>query len=322
MTVQEVSVISSADFAALSAPPSAPETVTDVALPQVSEPEPPEPPAVIEEATPEPVPSVVQPEVDDVPDLPTVEETPAPEPAPEPPAEPEEAVPQQADRIASDPVDAPPPDTEPDDVQREEVTEDAGEEIPQEPQDATAPEEATTEIVTEADKPAVAPTRSLRPPARRPTRSAEAPVAEPDPAPSAETAEAPVTSDATADAIADAVAAAAQPDVPLGPPLTGSELEGLRVSVGGCWNVGALSSEAQETTVTVFVAMNRDGKPDTGSIRMKSFEGGSQAAAKRVFDTARRAIIRCGAKGFGLPVEKYGQWREIEMKFNPEGMFW
>jgi len=41
-----------------------------------------------------------------------------------------------------------------------------------------------------------------------------------------------------------------------------------------------------------------------------------------VFETARRAIIRCGADGFPLPVEKYGQWREIEMTFNPEGMFW
>jgi hypothetical protein len=109
---------------------------------------------------------------------------------------------------------------------------------------------------------------------------------------------------------------------PSGPPLTGSELEGLRVSVGRCWNVGTLSTEATETVVTAFVRMNRDGTPDNGSIRMLSYDGGSEAAAKRVFDTARRAIIRCGARGFPLPVEKYGQWREIEMTFNPEGVFW
>jgi hypothetical protein len=38
------------------------------------------------------------------------------------------------------------------------------------------------------------------------------------------------------------------------------------------------------------------------------------------FDAARRAIIRCGAKGFDLPAEKYAQWREVEMTFNPESM--
>ncbi|MEM9438259.1 MAG: energy transducer TonB, partial [Pseudomonadota bacterium] len=35
---------------------------------------------------------------------------------------------------------------------------------------------------------------------------------------------------------------------------------------------------------------------------------------------ARRAIIRCGATGFDLPREKYDQWRQIEMTFNPEEM--
>ena len=109
---------------------------------------------------------------------------------------------------------------------------------------------------------------------------------------------------------------------PSGPPLTGGEKEGLRVAVSSCWNVGALSSEAQETKVTVFVEMGRDGKPVGSSIRMLSSTGGSDVAAKRVFDTARRAIIRCGAKGFPLPVEKYDHWREIEMTFNPEGMFY
>ncbi|MEM6478789.1 MAG: energy transducer TonB, partial [Pseudomonadota bacterium] len=38
------------------------------------------------------------------------------------------------------------------------------------------------------------------------------------------------------------------------------------------------------------------------------------------FEAARRAIIRCGAKGFDLPSEKYDQWKEIEMTFNPEQM--
>ncbi len=66
--------------------------------------------------------------------------------------------------------------------------------------------------------------------------------------------------------------------------------------------------------------MKQDGKPDIGSIRMVSFSGGSQQAARRAFDAARRAIIRCGARGYDLPADKYAQWKEIEMTFNPENM--
>ena len=90
--------------------------------------------------------------------------------------------------------------------------------------------------------------------------------------------------------------------------------------MGNCWNVGSLSTEAMQTTVVVAVDMTPDGKPEIGSIRMLSFSGGSEAAARRAYETARRAIIRCGATGYNLPSEKYEQWREIEMTFNPENM--
>ena len=73
-------------------------------------------------------------------------------------------------------------------------------------------------------------------------------------------------------------------------------------------------------TVIVAVSMAENGKPDNGTIRMTSFSGGSETSANQAFEAARRAIIRCGAKGFDLPAEKYEQWREIEMTFNPERM--
>ncbi|MDZ4134880.1 MAG: energy transducer TonB, partial [Paracoccaceae bacterium] len=43
-------------------------------------------------------------------------------------------------------------------------------------------------------------------------------------------------------------------------------------------------------------------------------------SARQAYEAARRAIIRCGATGFKLPAEKYDQWRNIEMVFNPEKM--
>lgn len=106
----------------------------------------------------------------------------------------------------------------------------------------------------------------------------------------------------------------------MGPPLTGSEQDALRVAVSSCWNVGSLPSDALTTTVVVAVSLQETGVPDSGSIRLVSFSGGSESGARQAFEVARRAIIRCGAQGFPLPVEKYSQWREIKMVFDPEGL--
>jgi len=102
--------------------------------------------------------------------------------------------------------------------------------------------------------------------------------------------------------------------------LSRGEKDALRVSVSRCWNVGSLSTEALDVTVVVGVSMAQNGKPEQSSIRLLSSSGGSDGAAQKAFQTARRAIIRCGAAGYDLPAEKYGQWRNIEMTFNPERM--
>ena len=102
--------------------------------------------------------------------------------------------------------------------------------------------------------------------------------------------------------------------------MTTGEKDALRVAVQGCWNVGSLSTEALRVTVTVGVSMDRQGRPMPGSVRMLGADGGTDSAANQAYEAARRAIIRCGARGYDLPAEKYAQWREIEMTFNPERM--
>jgi hypothetical protein len=107
---------------------------------------------------------------------------------------------------------------------------------------------------------------------------------------------------------------------PSGPPLTRGEKDGLRLAVQECWNVGSLSSDALRVTVIVGVSLGRDGKPMSGTLRLLSSTDGSNAASKQAYEAARRAILRCGAKGFDLPAQKYDHWRDIEMTFNPEKM--
>ncbi|MEM7631885.1 MAG: energy transducer TonB [Pseudomonadota bacterium] len=334
--VTEVSVISTDAFEAMLSGPQ-PETGTEVALPVqpdvVPDPvetpvpdetvtaEPPTPaPAPEPEVTPEPpAPDPVPEIVDDAPVQPQPQEQAvlAPEISPVP-------VPRPSERVAPEAVAPPPPEAVPDDVDQPAVTEDEGADTPADEQEATAPEEAATQIVTEAEEPSGAPTTSLRPPSRRPSapvRAAETPQEAPeDTATAPETPSAPAdTDDAVNDALREALGGG-EDEVPQGPPLSAGEKDALRVAVSNCWNVGSLSSEALQTTVIVAVDMTQDAKPVTSSIRLVSSSGGSSSAANQAFEAARRAIIRCTRDGYNLPVEKYGQWKEIEMTFNPERM--
>ena len=346
--VTEVSVISGAEFEALMAGVQTPEVTTDVAMPAPELPAAEAPPV---ESQPDPTPPPPAPQVTEAPAADPVPQQPDPLPqqaeaevsdeapvmAPPPQEEvvlapnvSNRPVPRPAERVAPQPVEAPAPDTQVSDAVTEEVVIDDAAEVVREETEGGAPEEATTRIVTEAmEDPSSAPTTSVRP-RTRPARPEPAPVAdtprEPAPQQQAQRPAEPQpaqTADAVNDALRQAMeSGAASPAAggQSGPPMTSGERDALRVAVQQCWNVGSLSSDALRTTVVVAVSMTEDGRPQPESLRMLSFEGGTEAAARQAYESARRAIIRCGANGFSLPRDKYEQWRDIEMTFNPENM--
>ncbi|RPE67090.1 cell division and transport-associated protein TolA [Pacificibacter maritimus] len=334
---QEVSLISESDFASLSrveTSPEVPNEAPEVTAPEVSTPEP-TPPAPSEPAAAPPAPAEPAPEVDVTP-APNLAPSPDPEisledpgaglpdiagqrptPRPVPRIAPEAVVnPEKTPEIADQVV----PETSPDAAP-------AAEPVPEEP--AAAPQEAVTEIVTEAETPSGM-TQSPRPKSRpaAAARQVAEQKAQEDAAQQADD-QAQRNADAAAKAAADAAAALAAesvsgtpaaPSRPAGPPLSAGEKDALRVAVSQCWNTGSMSTEAQRTTVTVGLSMNPDGTPQAGSLKLLSSSGGSSAAAEQAFQTARRAIIICGKRGFPLPADKFDQWSSIEMTFDPEQM--
>ncbi len=353
--VAEVSLMSGAEFDAMmaAAPPRpAPEPVPEpvaqepvIETPQAVQPsEPPpaaEPPpvAVPDEPLPEDLPVEAVPQLIETPDpVAPIAEVEQPIPVPLSDTRPR---PRPIDRVAATPVDSvDAPEVADQVIERtaEAPTEESI--IVEQEQEAAAPEEATTQIVTEAvqteeNAPQLEMTASLRP-RSRPQRVQ--PEAEPvQQAAASETRQTPTepatqdtsTEDAVAAALAEALAEAAAEETPAapvqnnrpsGPPMTAGEQDALRVAVQACWNVGALSMEALRTTVTVAVSVGQDGVPDAGSISLIGSTGGSASATQQAFEAARRAIIRCGARGFPLPPEKYEQWRNMELVFDPNGM--
>ena len=328
----EVSIVSGDEFAAILAATTPQPDVADPpapALPVIDD----TPPAVEPETTPQVTPAPVQTEA-------PASEAPPPE-APEPPAPPSEVAdvapsvpaqpapeaapdlnisprpqPRPADRVAPTPVAPPPPDADIAEVLQDAVVPDESTpaEVVEPSQEATAPEEAATEIVTEADAPSGAVQTSARPQSR-PNRPAPAAPAQTETATASTDTSA---EDAAVEAALEAALAAVAPDLPAGPPLTGSEREGFRLAVNDCWNVDP-GSQAARVTMTVAFRLDQSGRLD-GEVRQVAASGGDEGATSIAFQAARRAIIRCGTSGYDLPAEKYDQWRDVEITFDPSGM--
>lgn len=330
VSVSQVTTISEEEFAALVLPGAQPEPQTEA---------PDAPPPEAEEAAPEApqadtAPVVSEPEEVEVPEAPDTSQVETPQPLPdavavdtEPPvpAAPSEldgtsleqdAVAAPAPRVAPIPQVAPPPEAE---RAPEVVPDTAPDPAPApepepEPEAPSSPEEASDRIVTEAEEvETYAPASSMRPRSRppMPVRRAEtprAPTPEPEP-------QQPSTDDAVTAALSESQSDA---PAPTGPPLTGGEKDAFRVAVGDCWVVDS-GGQSSGVIVTVAFEMNRDGTV-AGDVRLVSAQGGNDAAQRTAFEKARRAILRCQRGGYGLPVDKYEQWREIEATFNPQGM--
>ena len=356
----EVSLLSEAEYDALvAATPSTPDPAEQPSLPEVTPPAPVEPELEADAPQPEPVeePAPSQepptPQAEPVPEAApeAVEVAPVPEPEvtetlpdqPVPEVVPEEAlalpentpppVDQAAPRVAPIPTEAPEPEVQIADEAVAAVTPDAAENAPVvEEEQAAALEEAGTVIETEATEevvevPTTAPASSVRPKSR-PVRTAAAEVAEEVTQPVTEAAAEEPAVDAAAEAIAAALAEATSEDsgvedggntAPQGPPITSGEKDGLRVAVSACWIVDT-GSQSADVTISIGLSMNPDGTVVPGSLELIGAEGGSDDAQRSAFEKARRAILRCEKGGYPLPPEKYEQWKNIEMVFNPDGM--
>ena len=100
--------------------------------------------------------------------------------------------------------------------------------------------------------------------------------------------------------------------------MTGAERDSFRISVNRCWNVDP-GSVAARVTVEVGFNLDRDGRVINNEVRLISSDG-DQGATDIAFSAARRAILRCQSGGYELPADKYDQWQEVVITFDPSGM--
>ena len=95
--------------------------------------------------------------------------------------------------------------------------------------------------------------------------------------------------------------------------LTKQELVSFRREVQACW-----LAKSETPAVTLGFSLDRMGRPSASSVREVSHAAAPKDKVAESFAAAKRAVLRCGRDGFSLPVEKYEQWRDIELTFDPE----
>ncbi len=237
--------------------------------------------------------------------------------------------PRPAPRISNEVVEKPPTDAERAEVeeQKTEPSEEQAEVKPETTEEAAKPE-STTEIVTEADEVdpnSAAPIKSARPKgrpsdvvAKAKARQEAAKKAAADKIAADKAADVAAQKAADAKAIEDAVkTAAAEASKPSGPPMTGTEKGALVLAVTQCWNPPIGVQNAGDLKVTLLVELNEQGNL-IGSPKLISPSGNPEGVVKQAYEAGRRALLRCGP--YNLPKDKYEQWRQIEVTFNPQNM--
>lgn len=103
-----------------------------------------------------------------------------------------------------------------------------------------------------------------------------------------------------------------------GPPMTGPEKAAFRAAIQGCWVVDP-GAQSAGVTITIVFELDRQGRVVSGPDLLTS-SGGSAGEINAAFESARRAVNRCGRDGFDLPVDKFEQWRVVELTFDFSGI--
>lgn len=99
-----------------------------------------------------------------------------------------------------------------------------------------------------------------------------------------------------------------------GSELTQSEMDALRNQIQACWNPPA-AVDAQNLKVSIRFKLDPSGVVEGAPTVTQS--SGNRAAD----ESARRAILICGQRGYKLPAEKYDAWRDVVVNFDPSEMF-
>ncbi len=106
----------------------------------------------------------------------------------------------------------------------------------------------------------------------------------------------------------------------LGDVLTTTQIDLIRQTIRKCWHFPAGLKNAEELIVDIKMELSEDGSVKKAEIvdeaRMRT-DPNFKIAAENV----HRAVLDPECNPLPLPPEKYNEWKELELSFNPKDMF-
>ncbi len=106
------------------------------------------------------------------------------------------------------------------------------------------------------------------------------------------------------------------PPAPLGDRMTMSEMDALRQQLAQCWNVLAGARYAEDLVVDMKLFMNPDRTVrEAGVVDVIRYN--TDTIFRAAADSALRAVRNPDCNPLRLPPEKYNQWKEITVRFDP-----
>lgn len=100
--------------------------------------------------------------------------------------------------------------------------------------------------------------------------------------------------------------------------LSMSEKDALRGMIGRNWNVPTGAPRPEDLIVIIHFALNPDGTLASAPLIVNAGRYASDSFFRAAADAAIRAVKM--TQPFKLPPEKYNDWREIELTFDPRDM--
>tara|TARA_Y100000031_G_scaffold40119_1_gene45676 strand:+ start:287939 stop:288844 length:906 start_codon:yes stop_codon:yes gene_type:complete len=128
------------------------------------------------------------------------------------------------------------------------------------------------------------------------------------------------TSDADIEETKEETKQTSSSDAPLGDKVTMTELDLLRQQLSRCWNLPAGAQDAQDLRIEVRIQVNPD-RTVRGTEIVDQGRYARDGFFRAAADSARRAVVNPNCSPLELPPEKYEQWKNILIVFDPREMF-
>ncbi|HVY13428.1 MAG TPA: hypothetical protein VHB73_07690 [Alphaproteobacteria bacterium] len=99
-----------------------------------------------------------------------------------------------------------------------------------------------------------------------------------------------------------------------------SEEDALRRQLAQCWNVPVGARDVQNMTVDIYISINAD-RTVREAVVVDQARMASDPFFRTLAESALRALYNPHCSPLALPPEKYQQWKDTVMTFNPKDMF-